>query len=70
MGRLNEIKSSFSNSDYYIDVNANPYRVVVTTRYEATSRGGSIAILTREQALELAKNLLEAALTIKAPQRP
>ena len=70
MVRLNRIKSGFThnNSYYYIDVEANPYRVVVTTRYEDSNRGGSQAILEREQALELAKHLLEGALTISPPK--
>lgn len=72
MVRLNSARSGFSAGEYYyIDVVVNPFRdrMVVTTRYEATDRGGSQVILEREQALELAKNLLEAALTIEVQPR-
>ena len=67
MVRLTGIRSSSTrNSHYYIDVKATPYTVVVTTRYEDSTRDASVAILSRDQALELAKVLLAGALTVKA----
>ena len=67
MVRLTGIRSSSTrNSHYYIDVKATPYTVVVTTRYEDSNRDASVAILSRDQALELAKGLLEEALTMRA----
>ena len=60
MARLNGVRT-YNNRYYDIDVKANPYTVVVTTRYEDSSHNRSAAILSHEQAFELAKGLLEGA---------
>ena len=65
MFRLDRVRSH-NDRDYYIQGRATEFTVVVTTQLEGSPRIASETILSREQAIEFAKGLLEEALTIKA----